>query len=159
MVNKKIKKINQLKGIIVKLKKQGKRIAFTNGCFDILHYGHVKYLKKAKKLADILVVALNSDSSVKKLKGKNRPITPLRQRMEILAGLETVDFVTSFRVPTPYKVIRTLKPNLIIKGADWNIKDIVGKDIVESYGGKVINIAYIKGISTAGLIKKIAKKF
>ncbi len=159
MKSKKIQSLSQLKKTIVYLKKRKKRIAFTNGCFDILHYGHIKYLQAAKKLADILIVAVNSDASVKKIKGKNRPLSSLRQRMEILAGLEVVDFVTSFNEFTPYNIIKTLKPTLLIKGGDWDIKDIVGKEIVESYGGQVINIAYIKGMSTSKLIEKIAKKF
>lgn len=155
---KKIQKLRNLKKIIIILKKQGKKIAFTNGCFDILHYGHVKYLRSAKALADILVVAVNSDTSVGRIKGRNRPITPLMQRMAILAALEDVDFIISFNNPTPYNVIKSLKPDFLIKGGDWKGKNIVGNDIVKSYGGKVISLDYIKRVSTTGIINKIVKK-
>jgi D-beta-D-heptose 7-phosphate kinase/D-beta-D-heptose 1-phosphate adenosyltransferase len=156
-MNPKIVNIKQLKRILKKRK--NKIVAFTNGCFDILHYGHIKYLSSAKKLADILIVGINTDASIKRIKGKNRPITPLRQRMETIAGVESVDYVISFSEDTPYNLIKEIKPDILIKGGDWDTKDIVGKDIVESYDGKVITVPYIKGISTTGIIKKIVRRF
>jgi rfaE bifunctional protein nucleotidyltransferase chain/domain len=104
-------------------------------------------------------VGINTDASIKRIKGKNRPITPLAQRMQIISALEAVDYVISFSEDTPYNLIKEIKPDLLIKGGDWDTKEIVGKDIVESYGGKVITIPYIKGISTTGIIKKIVKRF
>jgi len=159
MLYKKIKSHIALKQITSKLKKRGKKIAFTNGCFDIIHYGHAKYLEDAKEEADILIVAVNSDSSVKRLKGNKRPLYPLRDRMRIIASLSSVDYVTSFDEDTPAEIIKFLKPDLIIKGADYKIKDIVGSDIVKSYGGKVKRIKYIKGYSVTGLIDKIIKRY
>ena len=151
----KIQNIKNLKKIITRLRKRGKCIAFTNGCFDLLHYGHIKYLKAAKKTTDILIVALNSDGSVKKIKGKNRPLTKLRQRMEIVAGLESVDYVTSFKETTPYKIIKILRPDILIKGGDWKTDKIVGTKFVEAYGGKAISVIYDKSISTTKIIKGI----
>jgi D-beta-D-heptose 7-phosphate kinase/D-beta-D-heptose 1-phosphate adenosyltransferase len=158
-MNKKIVNIKELKKILAIKKKQNKIIAFTNGCFDLLHYGHIKYLNRAKELADILIVGINTDASVKKIKGKKRPITSLKQRMEIIAGLEAVDYVISFSETTPYNLIKIIKPDILIKGGDWKRKDIVGKDIVEAYGGKVITIPYIKGISTTNIIKRVVQRF
>ena len=155
----KIYSINKLKKIISGLKRKGKKIAFTNGCFDLLHYGHIKYLRAAKQTAQILIVALNSDASVRKIKGKNRPLTKLKQRMEVVAGLDSVDFVTSFNQVNPYKIIKILKPDILVKGGDWRPHQIVGRDIVRAYGGKAISVFYDRSISTTKIIKKIAKKF
>ena len=143
--------------MILKLKRQGKRIALTNGCFDILHYGHVNYLESAKRLTDILIVAINSDNSVKRIKGKKRPVINLKDRMGIVAALECVDFVTSFTQNTPLQIIKLLRPDILIKGGDWNKNNIVGKDIVESYGGCVITLPYIKGQSSSKIIERIGK--
>lgn len=151
----KIKSPQELKKIISRLKKQGKKIAFTNGCFDILHYGHVSYLEKAKRLTDILVIAINSDSSMRRIKGKTRPILNLGDRMGIIAALECVDFITSFNQDTPREIIKLLKPDMLIKGGDWNRNEIVGKNVVESYGGKVKTIPYIKGQSTTKIINRL----
>ena len=159
LIEDKIKSPEKLKKIILNLKKQGKRVAFTNGCFDILHYGHVDYLENAKKLTDKLVVAINSDSSIKRIKGKNRPIFNLRDRIRIVAALECVDFITSFNQDTPLEIIKLLKPDILIKGGDWNKNKIVGKDVVESYEGRVITVPYIKGKSSSKIIKKIVKSF
>jgi len=155
----KIKGQEDLKKALKRAKKSKKRIVFTNGCFDLLHPGHISYLKKAKGLGDILVVGLNSDSSVKRLKGRKRPLTPQRKRLEMLASLEFVDFVTLFNDLTPIKLIKKLKPNILVKGADWKKKDIVGSAFIKSYGGTVKRIAYLKGYSTTALIKKICRKF
>jgi len=154
-----IKSKLSLKKTLKSLKSRGKKIAFTNGCFDILHYGHVKYLEDAKKYCDILIVAVNTDSSVKKLKGKKRPINSLKDRMRMLAVLKSVDFVVSFNEDTPSKIIEYLKPDILIKGADYKIKDIVGNATVKSYGGKVKRIKYLKDYSVSSLISKIVKRY
>ena len=155
----KIVNLKELKKILTIKRKEKKKVAFTNGCFDILHYGHVKYLTQAKKMADILVVGVNTDSSVKKIKGKKRPINPLKHRMEVLAGLEAIDYLISFKETTPYRLIKEIKPDVLIKGGDWKPNEIVGKDIVEAYRGKVITLPYIKGVSTTNLIRKIVQRF
>ena len=154
----KIKTRTVLKKLITSHKRAGKRIAFTNGCFDILHYGHVKYLQNAKKSADILIVAINSDSSVRGLKGRKRPIVTLKNRMGVVAALESVDYVTSFNESTPAKIITFLKPDIVIKGGDYKPDEIVGKNIVSAYGGSVKSVAFEKGHSVTSLIKRIAKR-
>lgn len=151
----KLKTQKELKAIINNLKRQGKTIAFTNGCFDILHYGHVKYLEDARAKADILVVGVNSDSSVRKIKGDGRPVNKQVDRLRVLAGLESVDYVTLFYEETPVRLIQLLRPNILVKGGDWNKGSIVGSDFVTGYGGKVRVIPYVKGYSTTNLIKKL----
>ncbi|MBA4349072.1 MAG: D-glycero-beta-D-manno-heptose 1-phosphate adenylyltransferase [Thermodesulfovibrio sp.] len=141
---------NELKETIVKLKASKKKIVFTNGCFDILHIGHVRYLKDAKKFGDVLVIGLNSDSSVKTLK-PGRPVIPESQRAEVLTSVEMVDYVTIFSEDTPYELIKFLKPDVLVKGGDWKKEDIVGSDIVP----EVYSLPYVKGVSTSGIIKKI----
>ncbi len=150
-------KIKTLSGLsrILKKRRKKKRIVFTNGCFDILHAGHVDYLSRAKSLGGILIVGLNSDSSVRKLKGKGRPIVSQKDRAKVLSALESVDFVVIFNDLTPIKLIKTIKPGVLVKGEDWKIKDIVGGFFVKSYGGCVKNLSYIKGFSTRKLLKKI----
>jgi len=155
MLSKKIKNLPGAVSAIKKLKQKNKKIVFTNGCFDILHAGHVSYLSKAKSLGDILVIGLNSDASVKKIKGKSRPVVSQKNRAILLAALETVDFVVIFGEPTPLKLIKAVKPDVLVKGGDWKKENIVGADFVESYGGKVKPLAYIKGLSTRSLIAKI----
>lgn len=157
MIENKIKGLGKLKKIISSLKKQGKRVIFTNGCFDILHRGHVKYLQEAKKKGDILVVAVNSDASVRKIKGSKRPIVNEKDRLYIVAALESVDYVISFNETTPLKIIKLLKPDMLIKGANWNKNAIVGKDVVLSYGGGVHTVKLVKNRSTTDIIKKIAR--
>ncbi|MDD5504532.1 MAG: D-glycero-beta-D-manno-heptose 1-phosphate adenylyltransferase [Candidatus Omnitrophica bacterium] len=159
MSDAKIKSAESLKAIIRRLKLQGKKTAFTNGCFDILHYGHIKYLEEAKKNADILIVAVNDDGSVTRLKGLERPICPLKERMGVLAGLSSVDFVTSFSQDTPCDIIKYLRPDIILKGADYKIKEIAGAGFVKSYGGKVQRIRYLKGCSASGIIKRILARY
>ncbi len=151
----KIKNLKQLKKIVANLKSKGKRIVFTNGCFDILHYGHIKYLQRAKRYGDILVVAINSDRSLKAIKGKGRPIVPESDRAKMVAALEPVNYITTFNELTPLKTIQALEPDVLVKGGDWRREDIVGKDFLESYDGKVVRIPYIKGYSTSSIIKKI----
>jgi len=155
----KIKSPWELKKILSRLKNQGKRIVFTNGCFDLLHYGHIQYLEAAKRKGDVLVVALNSDSSIKRIKGKNRPIINERDRLGTIVALASVDYVTLFSEDTPLKLIKLLKPDILIKGADWNKKNIVGADLVAGYGGKVYTVKLSQGRSTTKIIKKIAKNF
>jgi len=152
----KIKKLPELKRIIKRLKSKGKRIVFTNGCFDILHYGHAKYLEDAGSKGDFLVVAVNSDQSVKKIKGENRPIVPELDRLRLLASLSSVDFVVLFNEDNPLKVIKELKPDFLVKGSDWNRENIVGADFVKKYNGKVLTVKLVPGCSTTNLIKKIA---
>ena len=137
------------------LRSKGKRIVFTNGCFDILHVGHVDYLSKAKALGDILVVGLNSDSSVRNIKGKNRPINNERDRAKVLSSLSSVDYVSIFSESTPQRLIKKLKPDVLVKGGDWEVARIAGSDFVRSYGGKVKSIPFVKGYSTTSLIKRI----
>jgi rfaE bifunctional protein nucleotidyltransferase chain/domain len=142
-----------------KAKKENKKVIFTNGCFDLLHRGHIEYLKKAKRLGDILIVGLNSDSSVRKIKGKGRPIQKQADRAAILASLYFVDYVFIFNELTPFKLISKLIPDILVKGGDWKVKDIVGKDIVESHGGKVLSIKMTKGKSTRNIIQTILDRF
>lgn len=139
------------------LKKNGRRIVFTNGCFDLLHRGHIEYLAKAKSLGDILIVGLNADDSVRRLKGPNRPITPLEDRAAILAALAVVDYVCVFDEDTPYELIRAVVPDILVKGADWTVDDVVGKDIVEAAGGSVHTIEFLPNRSTTNIIQKIAQ--
>ncbi len=132
-----------------------KKVVFTNGCFDILHRGHIDYLSKAKSLGDILVVGLNDDASVTRLKGPQRPIVQQDDRSEVLAALKCVDYVCIFSEDTPYETIRALVPDVLVKGADWPIDKVVGKDIVESAGGKVQTIEFLPHRSTSNIIAKI----
>ena len=153
----KIKTLPALKALITKLRQEGKKIVFTNGCFDILHYGHAKYLQDAKNTGDILVVGVNSDASIRKIKGKNRPVVGENNRLRLLAALASVDYLVLFRETTPLKVIREIKPDILIKGADWNKNNIVGGNFVLGRGGKVRTVKLVQGLSTTNLIKKIVQ--
>lgn len=144
---------NNAKKIIADLKTE--KIVFTNGCFDILHAGHVHYLNEAKKLGDILVVGLNSDESVKRLKGDKRPILSEKERATVLLGLSAVDFVVIFSEDTPLELIKILKPDVLVKGGDWQKQDIVGWDFVEKNGGEVFSLSFIEGKSTTNIVEKI----
>jgi D-beta-D-heptose 7-phosphate kinase/D-beta-D-heptose 1-phosphate adenosyltransferase len=137
------------------LRRNGKKIAFTNGCFDILHVGHVRYLREAKKTADVLVLALNSDSSVRSIKGEKRPLVPEAERAEVLAALEFIDFITIFPEITPLELINYLKPDILIKGGDWPEEKIVGREEVKKWGGRVVLIPEVKGKSTTNIVEKI----
>ena len=150
--------LTPLKRIVSHLRRQGKTIAFTNGCFDILHLGHVRYLESAKKPNRILIVAINSDSSVRRIKGRKRPIISQNQRAGVIAALHCVDYVTIFSQATPYRLIKALEPDVLIKGADWKTRDVVGSDVVRSYGGKVELIKYLNGFSTTNILKSIVLK-
>ena len=153
----KIKTIQELQPLLEILRAAGKKIVFTNGCFDILHTGHTRYLAIARSFGDILVVAVNSDASVHTIKGEKRPINSQAERAETLSSLESVDFVTVFDEPDPYKVISALQPDVLVKGGDWPIEKIIGRDVVEARGGKVVNVPYVQGASTTGIIEKILK--
>ena len=151
----KVKTPRQIKKIVSGFKAKRKKVVFTNGCFDILHYGHIKYLEKCKRLGSILVIGLNSDSSVKKIKGKNRPVTGEKERAALLSALEFVDFVVLFSDKTPEKLIREIGPDILVKGGDWRIKDIVGANDVKKRLGRVITVPFVKGYSTTRIIKRI----
>jgi D-beta-D-heptose 7-phosphate kinase/D-beta-D-heptose 1-phosphate adenosyltransferase len=155
-MNPKIKTLPALKKALSAARRRNIKVVFTNGCFDILHRGHVEYLKKAASFGGILVVALNSDSSVRRLKGKGRPVTNQGDRANVLAALKSVNYVIIFKEDTPFGLIKELKPDILVKGADWDKNKIVGKTIVESYGGKVEVARYLKGYSTTNLLKKMA---
>ena len=158
-MKKKIKARKELLRIIKNLKAKGKQIVFTNGCFDVLHLGHVRYLEEAKALGDVLVVGVNSDSSVRKLKGPKRPILPEQERTEILSGLGCVDYITIFNEADPLKLITSLKPNLLVKGGDWTREQIVGREVVERSGGELVIIPFVKGASTSNVIDTILKRY
>jgi rfaE bifunctional protein nucleotidyltransferase chain/domain len=155
----KILERNTLKDTLEELRKKGKKIAFTNGCFDILHVGHVRYLREAKKTADILVLALNSDSSVRSLKGKERPLVPEKERAEIIAALEFIDFVTIFNELTPLELINYLKPDILIKGGDWAEEDVIGREEIKKWGGRVAIIPEVEGKSTTNIVEKVKKLY
>jgi rfaE bifunctional protein nucleotidyltransferase chain/domain len=155
----KILRLSDLVKVLESLREAGKRIVFTNGCFDILHAGHVRYLAAARSKGDVLVLGLNSDVSVKSIKPENRPIVRQDQRAEVLAGLACVDYITIFDEPDPLVLIQTIKPDVLIKGADWKETEIIGSDVVKSYGGKVIRIEVVPGISTSRIIQRILKLY
>lgn len=136
----------------------GKKVVFTNGCFDLLHVGHVRYLNEAKSKGDILVLGLNSDESVKRLKGPTRPIQNENDRAEILANLNSIDYVCLFCEDTPLELIKKVKPDVLVKGGDWQPSQIVGSDFVMSYGGKVESLQFIEGRSTTQIIEKSKSK-
>lgn len=155
MSKEKIILFDSISSLAENLKGAGKKVVFTNGCFDIIHSGHISYLYKAKNLGDVLIIGLNSDSSIKRIKGEKRPILPQNERAYILSALEMVDFVVMFEEDTPYELIKRVRPDVLVKGGDWDIENIVGKDIVESYGGKVLNIPFVEGKSTTNIIERI----
>jgi D-beta-D-heptose 7-phosphate kinase/D-beta-D-heptose 1-phosphate adenosyltransferase len=147
-----------LRAALAPLRAAGKRIVFTNGCFDLLHPGHVRYLATARALGDVLVVGLNSDASVRRLKGPGRPVLGARERAEVLAGLAAVDHVIVFEEDTPRELIAALAPDVLAKGADWAPEDIVGRVEVESAGGRVERIPLVPGISTSELLRRIRER-
>ena len=151
----KIKKLGEAKKEIDQLKSKGKRIVFTNGCFDILHPGHLRYLYIARGLGDYLIVGLNSDRSVKAIKGTARPILPQEQRAEMLAGLGFVDGIVIFDEDNPLKLIENLMPHVLVKGGDWQEDDIIGADVVKAASGEVRRIPFVSGFSTTDIIKSI----
>jgi D-beta-D-heptose 7-phosphate kinase/D-beta-D-heptose 1-phosphate adenosyltransferase len=150
---------NELKAKIDRLKREGKKVVFTNGCFDILHAGHTRYLREARKLGDALILALNSDSSVRSIKGPMRPIVPEAERAEVVAALDSVDYVTVFDELTPLELIEFLRPDVIVKGGDWADKDIVGAEAVRKWGGRVAIMPEIEGASTTNIIDKVLQVY
>lgn len=140
-----------------RLRQKRKKIVFTNGCFDILHAGHVEYLERAKKFGDVLILGLNSDASTKRLKGPSRPINSQKDRARVLAGLTCIDYITIFNEDTPRSLIRLVRPHILVKGADWKISSISGAIDVFSWGGKVKRIRLLKGRSTTGILKKVKR--
>ena len=155
MLQNKIIPYSEIAELSQKLHQQGKKIVFTNGCFDILHCGHILYLEKAKALGDILILGLNSDASVKRIKGNNRPIVPEKERALVVAGLESVDYVCIFAQDTPFELIDLIQPDVLVKGGDWTIDKIVGADIVQKKGGKVLSLNYEQSFSTTNIIERI----
>ena len=153
--SKAIKDHHRLRVILEEERKRGKKVVFTNGCFDLIHVGHVSLLREAKKKGDVLVVAINSDESVRKLKGNHRPIFPEEERAETLAAMEMVDYVTVFSEEDPYKVIAFFKPDILVKGGDWSLNRIIGRDVVQSYGGEVLTFPEVEGHSSSRIIEKI----
>ena len=154
----KIKEISELTRILEGEKKKGRIVVFTNGCFDLVHVGHIHYLSKAKEKGDILVVALNSDKSVKKLKGTKRPLINEKDRLEIVASFGFVDYVVLFDEDTPRRIIKQVKPQILVKGGDYKIDEIVGREFVEKEGGEVTTIPPTEGRSTTDLINRIVSK-
>ncbi len=141
------------------LQASGKKVVFTNGCFDILHPGHIELLKQARAHGDALVVAINTDASVRRFKGASRPIIPEQERAELLAALEVVDFVCTFDEDTPLEAILKVRPDVLVKGADWGLDGIVGRAEVEGWGGEVIALPLVQGASTTGIVERVMQKY
>jgi rfaE bifunctional protein nucleotidyltransferase chain/domain len=158
-LKKKIKNHDELAEIIADMHSAGKKVVFTNGCFDIIHTGHVRYLEVARSFGDCLVVAINSDASVRKIKGEKRPIMSEKERAELMAALAVVDYVTIFEEEDPHHVITELLPDVLVKGGDWAPDEIIGRDVVVDNGGKVYTVPYIEGASTTGVIERVVKKY
>jgi rfaE bifunctional protein nucleotidyltransferase chain/domain len=156
-VSDKIKSLEALKEIAAAARKDGKTVVFTNGCFDLLHRGHVHILREAKACGDILIVGVNSDRSVKMIKGPNRPLLSERDRVELIAAMEMVDYVVLFDEADPYKIIESLKPDVLAKGGDWSVEKIIGSSLVAKGGGRVAVIPYLAGSSTTEIIERIRR--
>ena len=148
---------NELRQILDAERHKGRKVVFTNGVFDLIHPGHIRYLRKARSLGDLLVVALNSDESVRRLKGADRPILPQHERARIVASFEMVDYVTLFDEDTPLEIISALRPDVLVKGGDYQLHEIVGRETVESNGGKVIAVPFEKGFSSTNIIDRIIR--
>jgi len=157
MVREKILSLERAYEVVDELKRQGRRVVFTNGCFDLLHPGHARYLADARKLGDVLIVAMNSDASVRALKGPGRPVMPEAERAEVLAALAVVDYVTVFDELTPQAVIARMLPDILVKGGDWAPDEIVGRAEVEAAGGRVVSIPVVPGFSTSALLQAARK--
>ena len=151
----KLKSLEEIKAIVVDARTNGKKVAFTNGCFDLLHRGHVHVLRAARACADLLIVGINSDQSVKQIKGPTRPVLPESDRCELLGAMEMVDFVVLFNEPDPHNLISAIRPDVLVKGGDWHTEKIIGSDMVEEAGGRVVVVPYIKGFSTTEIIERI----
>ena len=155
----KILSLNELCAERERLRQAGRRVVFTNGVFDLIHPGHVNYLQQARRLGDALVVALNSDRSVRELKGEKRPILDQHERAEVVAALGCVDYVTVFDDPTPREVIAALLPDVLVKGGDWEVDRIVGREEVEAAGGSVLSLPFVEGCSTSDVIERIVERY
>ncbi len=155
----KIVTVEKLVARLDTVRKSGKKIVFTNGCFDILHVGHVRYLAAARSEGDLLVIGLNSDASVRLIKGEKRPIVTQDQRAEVLASLGCVDYVVMFDEPDPLALIETLKPNVLVKGEDWTEDNIIGAEFVKSNNGKIVRIKFVDETSTSGIIERIVERY
>jgi rfaE bifunctional protein nucleotidyltransferase chain/domain len=151
--------LSEFKALRTKLKKENKKVVFTNGVFDLIHAGHVDYLVKAKKFGDVLIVGLNTDDSVRRIKGEQRPILKQEERAFIMSNLKPVDYVVFFSEDTPEKLVSELIPDVLVKGADWLVDKIVGKDIVERNGGQVVTIEFVNNQSTSKIIALILEKY
>lgn len=149
----------KLAPVLKNLQNQGKKVVFTNGVFDLLHLGHVTYLQEARKRGDLLVVGLNSDASVRRIKGPLKPLLPVEERAEMLLALACVDYTTFFEEDNPYNIIQILRPDVLVKGGDWAIDKIIGGDLVTSWGGKVLNIPVVEGRSTTNLIQMVVQRY
>lgn len=149
----------KLAPVLQNLQKQGKKAVFTNGVFDLLHLGHVTYLQEARNQGDLLVVGLNSDASVRRIKGPLKPLLPLEERAEMLLSLSCVDYTTFFEEENPYNIIKILRPDVLVKGGDWAVDKIIGGDLVQSWGGKVMNIPVVEGRSTTNLIQMVRERY
>lgn len=154
-----VKSLSEIKSLRTKFKQQNKKVVFTNGVFDLIHAGHVDYLTKAKALGDILIVGMNSDESVKRIKGDKRPILLEKERAFIISNLKPVDYVVLFDEDTPEKIIDEIIPDILVKGADWSIDKIVGRKTVEKYGGEVKTIEFVNDQSTSKIIESIKSKY
>ena len=154
-MDKKFKKLADLVAIRGQLKQKDKKVVFTNGCFDLLHSGHVHLLREAKKKGDVLIVAVNDDASIQKIKGTSRPIFSFDERIEILEAVEDIDYLVSFSEETPQKIIARLLPDVLVKGGDWRPEEVVGKKEVEEAGGEVVIIPYLEGRSSSEIIERI----
>jgi len=148
-----------LKDQVERVRGRGKKIAFTNGCFDILHVGHVRYLREARKTGDLLILGLNSDASVRAIKGEKRPLVPQGERAEVVASLDAVDYVTLFDDPTPLRLIECLRPDVLVKGGDWKAESVVGGDAVRSWGGRVVIVSLTEGASTTNIVEKVLRVY
>ena len=148
-----------LKEQVDRVRGEGKKISFTNGCFDILHVGHVRYLREARKTGDLLILGLNSDASVRAIKGEKRPLVPQGERAEVIASLEIVDYVTLFDDPTPLRLIEYLRPDVLVKGGDWKEESVVGGNAVKSRGGRIVIVPLTEGASTTNIIDKVLRVY
>lgn len=157
LARRKIKSLPSLIRLARQAASQGRVIVFTNGCFDILHAGHLRLLERARRLGDMLIVAVNSDRSVRSLKGPGRPITAQRDRTLLLGGLEPVDYIVVFHEPTPRRLIERLRPHILVKGADWSASQLVGREVVERHGGRVVRFPLLRGRSTSSIIERIRR--
>lgn len=149
----------RLASLLESFQKSGKKVVFTNGCFDLLHPGHISYLAAARALGDLLVIGVNSDASVRRLKGEKRPIMPEEARSQLLAALASVDYVTIFAEDDPYQLINLLQPDILVKGGDWDTGAIVGRDLVEARGGKVYSLPFVDEYSTTSIVEEIIRRY